>query len=46
MHKDIASTNMRISPVHEDLKNTDMFSSSTYLKFVPPRLDFKERLVH
>lgn len=43
MHKDVASSSVRISQVHEELDREDAFSTSTYLKFVPPRLDFKER---
>lgn len=43
MHKDVASPGVRISNIHEDLDDEDAFSTSTYLKFVPPQLDFKER---
>lgn len=43
MHKEGASSNVRITKVHDELDSDDAFSTSTYLKFVPPRLDFKER---
>lgn len=43
MHNDITSSSVRISNMHDDLDKDDAFSTSTYLKFVPPQLDFKER---
>ncbi|KAL0273053.1 UNVERIFIED_CONTAM: hypothetical protein PYX00_005821 [Menopon gallinae] len=43
MHNDITSSGVRISNMHDDLDKDDAFSTSTYLKFVPPQLDFKER---
>lgn len=43
MHKDIEASNVRIPQVNENLNRNNAFSTSTYLKFVPPQLDFKER---
>lgn len=34
--------NAHISNLHED-DDDDAFATSTYLKFVPPQLNFKER---